>query len=319
VVVVDIRNTGGAEITPNEFDEPLAFDLSPRLILNARVSEPPDEPTRELVRDGMEFFVPAAAAPPLPPPPAAGPQPPDTGSGLGALRELVSRRLASPRSPRPRLTWRAVRLRAVRLGRRRRFKLVLVLVEPTEAGSPVEIHRGVRRIGGKLRGGTIRDGGAERRFTLRRVTGVAAGVLVVLLLVGRVTVPTVGMPTTGCASGRARVTGSTVFMPTLRALADRYQRACPDATILTEATGSVNGVRAVVDAAPDQVDAMAAVADGKQDRVGAGLYSRQLAVVVYDVVGNSSAGVDGLSTDQLRGIKEYLYPIFRAVLNTVRK
>jgi phosphate transport system substrate-binding protein len=50
-----------------------------------------------------------------------------------------------------------------------------------------------------------------------------------------------------------------------------------------------------------------AVTDGKQDTTQPGSHAEALAVVVYDVVVNSSAGVNGLTTAQLQGIYNGTY------------
>ncbi|MEU6721389.1 hypothetical protein ABZ897_58950 [Nonomuraea sp. NPDC046802] len=94
---------------------------------------------------------------------------------------------------------------------------------------------------GKLKdAGMIKDEGENRRITLPRVS---AGLVIVLVL------SRLGQPqdrTIACASGDLRVVGSSVLMPTMKAIAQDYADACGNARISTEATGSVEGTRAAL-------------------------------------------------------------------------
>ncbi|WP_028921470.1 PstS family phosphate ABC transporter substrate-binding protein [Pseudonocardia acaciae] len=291
VVVIRIRNTGSHEVTREDFLHPLSFTFGRRTIWNARISDATNEDLRRRIRDGLEFFT-----------SDTGPREPSPGGGsLRTLRELLPTRF---RGEEPGPDWHGVRLRNLTLGRRQRFKLVVVLVDPPD-------HRGglIKQItpGGRIRDGLIRDGRIERKITLPRVTGALAVALTLLLVVGAVIVSPPGGPDVGCVAGRLRIEGSSVFMPTMAQLAEQYRRGCPDAEITTQATGSIDGVRALAGQEDGTSNEFAALSDGKQDTAPVVLHSEQVAIVPYHVVVNASAGVDGLSTAQLQGIYNGTY------------
>lgn len=184
------------------------------------------------------------------------------------------------------------------LARRQKFKLVVVLVEPD--GHDGAVSKEITHQG-RVRDGLIRDGKIERRITFPRVTGAAATVLALLLVVGALVVPA-SATEVGCAPGRLTVEGSSVFMPMMDVLVQQYEQSCPQASITTQPTGSVDGVRAMVAQEDGDADSLVALSDGKQTTGPTALHSEQLAIVVYHVVVNTSAGLDGLSTAQLQGI-----------------
>ncbi|MDQ2709254.1 MAG: substrate-binding domain-containing protein [Actinomycetota bacterium] len=291
VVVIRIRNSGSHDITSEDFDRPLSFTFGRRLVWNARISEVANDTARRRIRDGLEFF----STTPQPKKPA-----PTSGS-LRAVRDWLPTRLWSEAAA---PNWQGVRFRTLELERRQRFKLVMVLVEPEGAGGAItkEI-----KHGGKLGEGGLRDEKDERLITLPRLTGGIAAALTAFLLIGVVFPSAPAGSEVGCETGELAVVGSSVFMPMMRTLAGEYQRSCPGATITTTATGSVDGVRRVSDLDPAAADGLVALADGKQAGAGADLRAEQLAIVVYHVAVNSSAGLDGLSTAQLQGIYDGTY------------
>jgi ABC-type phosphate transport system substrate-binding protein len=289
-VILDIRNSGRTSIKDNEFSEKLSFDFGPRIIWNARVSEVPASMNRSMeeneryVAGGLRFLRERGSA---------------TEIGLAELRGHTRDRLAGGAVP----DHHVVRLDQLRLDPRKQFKLVVLLFEPGHDDAP---SKGVDKEG-DLRNGRVRWPERTRLITASRVVRVVAALATVLLVVG-ILAPrtTAGLAAPDCATGTVRVVGSTVFMPVLRVLADQYQRGCPGATIQTDATGSVEGVRMVAGLPEDQAGSAVAVSDGRQPE-GAGLHTEQVAIVVYSVVVNSSAAVDGLSTAQLRGIYSGAY------------
>ncbi|GAA5145573.1 substrate-binding domain-containing protein [Pseudonocardia eucalypti] len=294
VVVVRIRNTGSYDIHAGDFEKPLAFTFGGRVIWNARISDASDDKLRKDVREGLEFFAATAGANPRANPPSSG--------TLRAMRDLLPSRTTKGGAQAP--SWQGVRLGELNLGRRQRFKLVVVLVEPP--GRTGELTKGFRYEGKLNENGLIRDDKVERRVTLPRVTGVAAVALTGLLLAGLALAPT-ARPAAGvnCASGQLSVVGSSVFMPTLSTLADLYRQGCPGAVIDTRPTGSVDGVRQLI--ASEHPEGLVALSDGKQNTGAAPVRAEQLGIVVYHVVVNSSAGVDGLTSAQLRGIYDGTY------------
>jgi len=295
MVVIRVRNTGSSEITRRDFTEPLAFTFGQRIIWNARISDAPDDGVRRYIRDGLAFFNPDAREDEQPEAAA--------GINLTTLRTVVRERLHGQGHG---TDSRGVRLNAVRLGRRQRFKLVVLLLEPE--GHTGSITKDFEPFSGRLHEpGVIRDARIERTITLPRVTGAVAAGLTALLLVG-IVLPTpataLGVP---CGSGQLTVVGSTVFMPTMQVIAAQYRQSCADAEITTRGTGSVDGVREVAASDGTAANGMVALSDGKQDTGGVPLHAEQLAIVVYHVVVNTSAGVDDLSTAQLRGIYDGTY------------
>src|SRR6185436_13103871 len=135
------------------------------------------------------------------------------------------------------------------------------------------------------------------------VTGALAVLLTVFLVLSLVFVPLPSDSTVACASGELRIEGSSVVMPTMRAIADDYQRVCEreGARITTTPTGSVEGVRAVSALGPDDLGLLA-LADGKQNADGTAPHAEQVGIVVYHVIVNAAVGVDTVTTAQLRSI-----------------
>jgi len=299
MAVIRIRNTGSSEITKEDFREALSFTFGERIIWNARISDAPDDDVRRQIRRGLAFFHPEDTPAELP---NDKKQEPEPGITLTTLRQTVRDRLYGKGGG---ANSRGVRLNEIRLGRRQRFKLVVLLLEPD--GHSGSVTKGVYRFSGRLHEpGLIRDARIERKVTLPRITGAVAVGLTALLLLG-VVIPAPTPLALDCGSGELTVVGSTVFMPTMRTLAAQYKTACSDAVITMRETGSVAGVREVAALQPAETNGLVAISDGKQDSGVTGLRAEQLAIVIYHVVVNTSAGVDGLSTAQLRGIYNGTY------------
>jgi len=296
IVVVRIRNTGGYDIDADDFERSLAFTFGRRVVWNARVSDASTPELRAAARESLRFFSPDddAAAP-------------ARRDNLGAVRRTFRNKVAAwvgrpPADPGldtdPEPRWHGVRIDGLVLRRREKFKLVVVLREPQGAADE-EITKDIA-VTGRLRDtGLVKDERSPRRFTLARITGGLAVGLTALLVTALVFSSPKQQAGAHCASGTLRVEGSSVFMPTVTAIAQEYQRGCPGASITTQATGSIDGVRAVTGADPATAAALIAVSDGKQ---GEGLRAEQLAIVVYQIVVNASAGVTTLTGEQLRGI-----------------
>lgn len=303
IVIVRIRNSGSYPIAGEDFVKPLTFTFGRRVVWNARISEAGSEERKAEIRDALQFFGDENGAEPGTGP-AAGTGP--VRASLPTVRERMAQRvarwggLAVAPDPPGEPVWHGVRLEKLSLARKEKFKLLVVLREPDDnregdLGKEVKV---VGELGGT---GIVHDERPERLVTLPRLTGGLAALLAAVLVLVLAWPPSSTDASVACAAGTLRVEGSSVFMPTMRAIADQYQRACPGATVTTTATGSIQGVREVAGGEADVV----ALSDGKQDVPG--VFAQQLAIVVYHVVVHSSVGVDSITTEQLRGIYSGVY------------
>jgi phosphate transport system substrate-binding protein len=293
-VILEIRNTGHTSIKDTEFSEKLSFDFTPRIIWNARISEVPDsmnrsrEENERYIEEGLRFA----------PMRRSGPT---EEIDLVELRDRTRARMGGKDVP----ALGVVRLGQLRLDPRKQFKLAVLLFEPGHDTAP---SKAIEKDG-DLRNGRVRWPERARLLTVPRVTGAIAVLATVLLMIGIIVSPSAPAgpgSALDCKTGKLKVVGSTVFIPALRVIADQYQRGCPGADIETEAIGSVEGVRMVAAQPDSQGEELVALSDGRQTQ-GAGLHTEQVAIVVYNVVVNSSARVDGLNTAQLRGIYDGTY------------
>lgn len=306
IVVIRIRNNGSYDIDPEDFEKPLSFTFGRRAVWNARISEAGSPEERERLRSTLRFFRNSTE-----------PDGQVERDNLRTVRDRLVQRMGrfvggtgtlparDPSEP----TWHGVRMDRLSLRRRQKFKLVVVLREP-EGGGGARAGETTKDYGygGKLReNGLIKRESEDRHLTLQQITGGLAALLTVLLVLALVFAPTPTDPSLRCGTGSLRVVGSSVFAPTMRALAEDYMNRCREARLTAESTGSITGVREVAALDPDQAGGVVAMADGKQPIAQNGMYAQQLAVVVYDVVVNKSAGVTALSTDRLQGIFDGTY------------
>ncbi|MBF8187898.1 substrate-binding domain-containing protein [Nonomuraea sp. K274] len=285
IVVIRIRNSGSYDIDPDDFDRPLSFTFGGRVVWNARVSEASTDELRRQLRESLRFF-------------------PDEDKpardGLVTVRRRLSDRMArwfgAPQGPDvPEPAWHGVRLAGLRLKRGEKAKLVVVLREPGPGHG--DLTKVVEQSGKLKDAGMIQDEKQRHRVTLPRVSAALVILLSTVLVLSRLSEP----PDRGiaCAPGELRVEGSTVIMPTIRAIADEYENAC-GTTITTSASGSIAGVRNLIETPAADV---VAVSDGRSayhDR----LHGEKLAIVVYHVVVNSGVGLTTLSLDDLRKIND---------------
>ncbi|MEU6647168.1 substrate-binding domain-containing protein [Saccharomonospora sp. NPDC046836] len=293
LVVIRVRNAGIEDISNDDFrGSPLKFTFGGRIIWNARISEPSIEPHREKLKDALQFD--------------SGKPAPDE---LGTVRTSLRKRLTAlfrnsqagkPESPQPQ--WDGVHFRELDLHRREQFKLVVVLREPDDqpAGELTKDYG----CFGRLDGGRIVNEKTQRRITWPRITatfGVLLTGVLIATLIANVWRPT-AEPAASCAPGTLRIVGSSAFSPIVDSIAAEYRRACPGSTITTQATGSIDGVRMLAAASPDERGSLAALSDGRASGAPAELVTQPVAVILYSVVVNDSAGIDELTLDQLRGI-----------------
>ncbi|PXY31026.1 PstS family phosphate ABC transporter substrate-binding protein [Prauserella muralis] len=298
IVVIRIRNTGVEDIRKEDFDDqPLTFTFGGRTIWNARISEPSVEEHRAKLSKILEFSTAEDSE-----------QAPGHVDRLDEVRTSLGKRMIGWFRPSPQAAgevatprWQGVSLDGLDLQRKERFKLVVVLREPESNGTG-ELTKDVD-WSGHLSGGRIVNEKEQRRITWPRATATVgtllAGVLLATLLAN--TSRPAADPALACGAGEVRVVGSSAFSPIMGNIADAYSRACGEAQVDTEPTGSIAGVRALRLADQDERDELAALSDGRAGDAG-GLVARPLAVIVYASVVNDSAGVDELTLAQLRGI-----------------
>ncbi|MEV0682014.1 substrate-binding domain-containing protein [Actinosynnema sp. NPDC050436] len=298
IVVIRVRNSGTYDIDRDDFDKPLTFTFGSRVVWNARVSEAGSEELRAEVRRSLQFF---------------GREEGQVRAPLTTVRERVALtvgRLFRTAPDRPPVVsepvWHGVRLDGLVLRRKQKFKLLVVLREP-EGNRTGELGKEVKVSGSLGSAGVLHDEKQERFLTLPRLTGGLAAILAGVLVLTLALPPDGRDPTVACGTGSLRVEGSSVFMPTMARIAEQYARACPGAAVVTEATGSIAGVRAVASADPGK--ALVALSDGRQETRD--VVAQQAAIVVYHVVVHDSVGLDALTLEQLRGVYSGKYTDWR--------
>ncbi|TCC32870.1 PstS family phosphate ABC transporter substrate-binding protein [Kribbella speibonae] len=176
------------------------------------------------------------------------------------------------------------------------FKFLLVL---SGKGKDVT-HSGY--LAGGANGGVYHEprprGPGRRTLIFGATTLVLVGAFVAFFLVD------VLQPPDNCSSGQLRVSGSTAVEPTMTELRSAYASECSQADIVIASNGSLRGVQDLANlGAKDPVAAskVIAMSDGPaQDSPS--LNGEAVAVVVFAVVVNRSAGVTGLTAAELRDI-----------------
>jgi phosphate transport system substrate-binding protein len=285
VVVIRIHNTGGFDIAPGDFEIPLSFTFGSRIVWDARVSDATDDGLRQHVRDGLEFFT------------RETPQPVESAK-LSRVRALLPKRLAglpAPEAP----EWHGVRFAQLSLRRKEKFKLVVVLRESD--GHDGEISKEIDHHA-RLAAGRIKDDRKQRRFGWPVLT-TAIGVLLTGALLATLLVSwSRPADSAQCATGKLSVEGSSAFVPIIAGIAAEYHGQCDGAVITTRATGSVTGVRALAPVDAAGKDELAVLSDGRSGEAGPDLAAKAVAVVVYSLVVNRAAGVDRLTTQQVKDI-----------------
>ncbi|HEX3592997.1 MAG TPA: substrate-binding domain-containing protein [Pseudonocardiaceae bacterium] len=309
VVIVRIRNTGSYDIVGDDFQPPLSFTFGQRVVWDARISEASDEQLRRHVRENLEFFT-NADAPARHQPPTARNGAPDY-QNLPALRRWLAPRLSAWLAPAPTPVvldstqtepqWHGVRLARLWLRRNQSFILVVVLREADEKAA--EITKEYEVSGGHSTGRTIIDEKRQHRFgwplIVSAIGVMLVGALLATLIIGRHQQTNPGVP---CTPGTVTLDGSSAFGPTVRAIGDKYTSGCPGAHVVVGTSGSIDGVRTLVQDTPQQAAGLAALSDGAAAEPTPGLDQQLVAVLVYSVVINRDVGIDQLSAGQLAGI-----------------
>ncbi|GAA1596593.1 substrate-binding domain-containing protein [Kribbella karoonensis] len=176
------------------------------------------------------------------------------------------------------------------------FKFLLVL---SGVGKGVA-HEGY--LTGGANGGVYHEprprGPGRRTLIFGATTLVLVGALVAFFLVD------VLRPPDNCAAGQVRVIGSTAVEPTMAELRSAYASECSGADITIAANGSRSGVLDLKTLGAQDAGAASkviAMSDGPAEDAPT-LSGEAIAVVVFAVVVNRSAGVTALTTDELRKI-----------------
>jgi ABC-type phosphate transport system substrate-binding protein len=299
-VVIRIRNTGG-DIELRDLGEPVEFTFRDRVIWNARISDPSVPKHRDDLVNSLEFFStdtqadgerPAVALPKV------------RRELLPRMRDILrtAPKELPPESPQPPPpAWHGVRLRrTLSLAAKEKFKLVVVLREP-EGSAAADRTKDVDGPHGHRR---IRDERTVRRARWPLVTAGVGVLLAGALFAANLTPGTAAAddPTIECVRGELDLVGSSAFAPVLTTVADRYGAACAGATVRVTATGSIAGVRQLAGVEPARRGAIAALSDGKVGEATGDLVAQPVAVVVYALVANDSAGLSGLTVAQVRDI-----------------
>ncbi|MCR6489874.1 substrate-binding domain-containing protein [Amycolatopsis sp. OK19-0408] len=289
IVVIRVHNTGGFDIAPDDFEIPLSFTFGSRIVWDARVSDATDDGLRQHVRDGLEFFT------------RETPQKPVEGVKLSRVRALLPKRFAglAAEAPAEAPEWHGVRFARLSLKRKEKFKLVVVLRE--SEGHDGEISKEIDHHA-RLAAGRIKDDRKQRRFGWPVIT-TAVGVLLTGALLATLLVSwSRPSDSAQCATGKLSVEGSSAFVPIIDSIAAEYHGQCDGAAITTRATGSVTGVRALAPVDAAGKDGLAVLSDGRSNEAGPDLAAKAVAVVVYSLVVNRAAGVDKLTTQQVKDI-----------------
>lgn len=298
IVVIRFRNASGFDIDADHFEQQPYVLFDQRLVWDARVSDPTDEPLRDLISSNLIFSPDETVAN------AARPV------ELTRVRARIPRRFAkmlgqpAPAPDEP--EWHAVHLTRLSLKRKERFKLLLVLQEP-EHNTSGEISKTDIKVGGRIKNGVFTDERRIPRITWPKVS-LGAGALtacaaVTALILSIVTAPGAPAdPSLDCGRGSVRIVGSSAFMPIMDQIKTGYTNRCRGTTIDTEAMGSIDGVREL-NRPGTAKDALAALSDGQPtSEPTSGLVPQPVAVIVYGVVVNNSADVDRLTPQQLQDI-----------------
>lgn len=273
LALLRFENYGGKDIVRQDYQEPLTVEFAGRTVIGAEV---PDANPTDLVRML-------------------------TRNG-GGLRHDGGR-LFIPKVP---------------LNKRNHFKL-LVLLSASDTGSEggrVGSGGGSVAVGGFISGGRIRRN--AQRWGPRKLSLALGGTFIVLLgllggllLSGRVTpVPS------ECAAGRLTIDGSTAFAPPMREIARQYRARCAAAAITVLESGSLSGLgnlnregRPAATEGPGFI----AVSDVPAPSLYRRLEGDPVGVILLSLVANDKAGVDDLTSDQIRKIYDGTYTDWKQV------
>jgi phosphate transport system substrate-binding protein len=192
-----------------------------------------------------------------------------------------------------------VKLPKVKLNRSAHYKVLVVLERADGNGAnsfaDPEVHA---TITGGVGDGRIKK--TEGRTGLPRWVTVLVGSLVFVALTEPFALGLVDRDIPlDCAGGDLRLVGSTAFAPVLREAAASYGNTCPDANFAFDFRGSIEGLRALDEAASPDVLTFSDGAKGDEYPL---LLPRPIAFPLFTIVVNPEAGVQDLSLEQIRQI-----------------
>ncbi|MGH3566755.1 MAG: PstS family phosphate ABC transporter substrate-binding protein [Pseudonocardia sp.] len=292
VVMIRVWNSGRGRIATDDYLQPLRFVVRDRYIVDFRISHPAYEGLRDWVNaDGRASpIVPDKGKLPIALTQAGlrgtlpGSLLPENEGGLTAVQKAERRQL---------------RLPPLEMRRGDEFTLVVCLRE--DMLQPTDEHELTKHydFGGELRSGKVVDQNTRRRRP--SLTTILAGAVAVLttLLVGSIIWPD---PSQQCSGGDLRVVGSSAFAPVVDEISDSYANSCSGARFEIAAIGSLEGIREVRDAQAVDRQRLLAVSDGAAIGPSEQLKRQEIAVLIYALVVNRAAGVQNLTSDQLRQI-----------------
>ncbi|MBW4721259.1 PstS family phosphate ABC transporter substrate-binding protein [Saccharothrix obliqua] len=193
-----------------------------------------------------------------------------------------------------------IELPAVPLNRRDHYKLLIALERG--AGAPPRfppplVVGGIQ--GGRMRQTRNRIGPSWKSTALAATLSLALATLVVISLNREDPAPL------DCARGDLTVVGSTAFQRVVEQSAAMYRKTCPEARIQVEAAGSGAGLRRLDEQGRQgRGSALVAFSDGPKPDGFPGLLPRPTAFSLFSLVIHPDAGVQDLSTDQIRRLYE---------------
>jgi phosphate transport system substrate-binding protein len=192
-----------------------------------------------------------------------------------------------------------VRLPRVKLNRSAHYKVLVVLERsPGNKAKKFADPEVQATITGGVGDGRIKK--TEGRTGLPRWITVLVGTLVFVILTEPVALSLLDRDVPlDCAGGNLTLVGSTAFAPTLRAAASSYENTCPDASFAFDFRGSIEGLRALDEAASPDV---LAFSDGAKGDGHPLLLPRPIAFPLFTLVVHPEVGVEDLSLEQIRQI-----------------
>ncbi|WP_245678171.1 substrate-binding domain-containing protein [Nocardia acidivorans] len=205
------------------------------------------------------------------------------GTGIGA-REDAAQRMG------------IIDLPKVPMNRRDHYKILAILQRSAGAGEyPAPTVRA------KIKGGSVAEtrSNSGRSPRLLALIGFLVAVVTIQYFVGLR--PQDSPVNAQCTSGKLTLVGSTAFEPVLRDAAAAYRKLCDGADFTFGFDGSDRGLSRVDDEGRDN-PALLAISDGPAGPGYPNLRPRTLAMSVFTMVVNPTAGVADLSVQQIRDL-----------------
>jgi ABC-type phosphate transport system substrate-binding protein len=290
VVVLRVWNGGRAAIEEDDFAQPLKFATDGRFIVDFRASspQPPQVATPEQVENAWRVSRAGAT------PNAPRSQWLDQGEVRGTLPESLYSEGRGGFTASERQMRRSLSIPPVKLRPGNSFKVVICLREDEDLDEDESPTKGYR-FGGELRPGKIVQRGVRRRWrpTIAQVAAVAlVGCLAAVLVLAFGP-----RPPEYCTDGDLQLVGSSAFSSMAGYAAEAFVQECTSSRITRDMNGSIEGVRRLA----QEPGGTIAFSDGSAVE-GQGFERDPVAVLTFNVVLNTTVGIDNLTTAQLRDI-----------------